>query len=72
MAEAAITTNSSSSRRGLAIPGIKGSAIVMALYLIFLMLPVYWLINMSLKTNTEILGTFSLWPKDLTFANYVL
>jgi len=44
--------------------------IVMVLYLVFLMLPIYWLVNMSLKTNTEILGGFSLWPRDLTFANY--
>ncbi|ETX14732.1 sugar ABC transporter permease [Roseivivax halodurans JCM 10272] len=49
----------------------NGSAIVMGLYLLFLMLPIYWLINMSLKTNTEILGTFSLWPRNLTFENYV-
>jgi glycerol transport system permease protein len=26
---------------------------------------------MSLKTNTEILSTFNLWPQDLTFQNYV-
>lgn len=49
---------------------INGSAVVMILYLLFLMLPIYWLINMSLKTNTEITGTFGLWPRDLTFANY--
>ena len=48
----------------------SGSAIVMGLYLLFLMLPIYWLLNMSLKTNTEILSTFSLWPHNLTFANY--
>jgi glycerol transport system permease protein len=51
-------------------PLIKGSMVVMVLYLLFLMLPIYWLLNMSLKTNSEILGTFSLWPQDLTFANY--
>jgi glycerol transport system permease protein len=34
----------------------SGSAIVMGLYLLFLMLPIYWLLNMSLKTNNEILG----------------
>ncbi len=50
---------------------VKGSAIVMALYLLFLLLPIYWLLNMSLKTNTEILGAFSLYPRNLTFANYV-
>ena len=49
---------------------LRGSAIVMGLYLIFLLLSIYWLINMSLKTNTEILGAFSLFPKDLTLANY--
>ena len=50
---------------------IKSSAIVMCLYLGFLLVPIYWLLSMSLKTNTEILSTFSLWPVDLTFANYV-
>ncbi|MBL1242291.1 MAG: carbohydrate ABC transporter permease [OCS116 cluster bacterium] len=48
------------------------SALIMSLYILFLMLPIYWLINMSLKTNTEILGTFSLWPQNLTFANYMV
>ncbi|MDZ4095326.1 MAG: carbohydrate ABC transporter permease [Paracoccaceae bacterium] len=49
---------------------IKTSAIIMALYLAFLLIPIYWLVNMSLKTNSEILGSFSLWPANLTFANY--
>jgi glycerol transport system permease protein len=49
---------------------INGSAIVMTLYLLFLLVPIYWLLNMSLKTNTEILNEFSLWPRDLTLANY--
>jgi len=48
------------------------SPTIMLIYIIFLMLPIYWLINMSLKTNTEILGTFSLFPNDLTFDNYIL
>ncbi|MEP2641471.1 carbohydrate ABC transporter permease [Roseobacter sp.] len=50
---------------------INRSAIVMGVYLVFLLLPIYWLLNMSLKTNTEILGSFSLWPRDLTLANYI-
>ena len=58
-------------KRGFALPGFKGNAIVMALYLLFLLLPIYWLLNMSLKTNTEILNSFTLWPRDLTFDNYV-
>jgi glycerol transport system permease protein len=39
---------------------IKSSAIVMGLYLAFLLVPIYWLLSMSLKTNTEILSTFSI------------
>ena len=49
---------------------IKGSVVVMTVYLLFLLLPIYWLLTMSLKTNTEILNEFTLWPRDLTFANY--
>ncbi|WP_104019481.1 carbohydrate ABC transporter permease [Roseovarius nitratireducens] len=44
--------------------------LVMVLYLLFLMLPIYWLLNMSLKTNTEILNAFTLWPETLTLDNY--
>ena len=47
------------------------SPAIMLIYIIFLMLPIYWLLNMSLKTNEEILGTFSLIPNNLTFENYV-
>jgi glycerol transport system permease protein len=50
---------------------IKSSAIVMTLYLLFLLIPIYWLINMSLKTNTEIVSTFTIIPQNLTFQNYV-
>lgn len=49
---------------------INKSALIMLLYIVFLLLPIYWLLNMSLKTNQEILSTFSLWPNDLTFDNY--
>jgi glycerol transport system permease protein len=44
--------------------------LVMVMYLLFMLVPIYWLINMSLKTNDEIISTFSLWPQNLTFANY--
>ncbi len=49
---------------------IRTSAIVMVLYIVFLLLPIYWLLNMSLKNNTEILGTFTLWPDNLTLRNF--
>ncbi|MGB1027291.1 MAG: carbohydrate ABC transporter permease, partial [Rhodospirillaceae bacterium] len=41
------------------------------IYILFLMLPIYWLLNMSFKTTNEILGGFSLWPQDFTLENYV-
>ncbi|HID04058.1 MAG TPA: carbohydrate ABC transporter permease [Desulfocapsa sulfexigens] len=44
--------------------------IIPAVYIFFLLLPIYWLLNMSLKTNSEILSVFSLWPQNLTFDNY--
>jgi glycerol transport system permease protein len=50
---------------------MKPRSAVMALYLAFMLLPVYWLVNMSLKTNTEITTTLTLWPRNLTFANYL-
>ncbi|MEM9909746.1 MAG: carbohydrate ABC transporter permease [Pseudomonadota bacterium] len=56
--------------RGFALPKVKSSTVVMALYLIFLMLPIYWLINMSFKTNSEILSSFTLFPAEPTLANY--
>lgn len=49
----------------------RGSVLVMLLYLLFLMIPIYWLISMSFKTNLEIVGGFSLYPRDFTLQNYV-
>src|SRR6478735_8974322 len=40
-------------------------------YIVFLMLPIYWLLNMSFKTTDEILGGFSLYPRSFTVASYV-
>jgi glycerol transport system permease protein len=47
-------------------------AIIPAIYIAFLMLPIYWLVSMSLRTTNEILDitTFSFFPRDLTFENY--
>jgi glycerol transport system permease protein len=45
--------------------------LVPALYILFLMLPIYWLLNMSFKTTNEILGGFSLFPRNFTIASYV-
>ncbi len=40
-------------------------------YIVFLMLPIYWLVSMSFKTTNEILGGFSLFPQSPTLENYV-
>jgi len=47
------------------------SPIIMLIYIIFLMLPIYWLLNMSFKTNEEILGKFSMVPDNFTLHNYI-
>jgi glycerol transport system permease protein len=44
--------------------------IVPVVYIFLLLLPIYWLFNMSFKTNEEILSVFSLWPQNFTFDNY--
>jgi glycerol transport system permease protein len=44
--------------------------LVPALYILFLMLPIYWLLSMSFKTTNEILGGFTLWPHNFTLENY--
>jgi glycerol transport system permease protein len=45
--------------------------LIPALYIVFLMLPIYWLLNMSFKTTNEILGGFSAFPREFTLKNYV-
>jgi glycerol transport system permease protein len=44
--------------------------LVPSLYILFLMLPIYWLISMSFKTTNEILSGFSLFPQSFTLENY--
>ncbi|RWE84899.1 MAG: carbohydrate ABC transporter permease [Mesorhizobium sp.] len=44
--------------------------IVPTLYIIVLLLPIYWLINMSFKTNAEIVSSLTLFPHNPTLANY--
>ncbi|WP_027161532.1 carbohydrate ABC transporter permease [Mesorhizobium sp. WSM1293] len=45
--------------------------IVPTIYIVVLLLPIYWLINMSFKTNAEIVSSLTLYPHQPTFANYV-
>ncbi|MCC7599132.1 carbohydrate ABC transporter permease [Janthinobacterium sp. FW305-129] len=48
----------------------KMSSTILVVFLLGSLLPIYWMLNMSLKTNEEIVGVLSLWPQQLTFANY--
>lgn len=43
-----------------------------AIYIFLLMLPIYWLLNMSFKTNQEILSKFTLIPESPTLGNYAV
>lgn len=45
--------------------------IVVFIYILFLMLPIYWLLNMSFKTTNEILGGFSWYPQQFTLDSYI-
>lgn len=50
---------------------IKKRYICLAAYLALIMLPVYWMLNMSLRTNADIMADFALIPTNLTFENYI-
>ncbi|ACN14940.1 MalG [Desulforapulum autotrophicum HRM2] len=50
---------------------MKKRTIVLIVYLFWLMLPIYWMLNMSLRTNADILSVFSLYPRDFTLENYM-
>ena len=49
---------------------MKKRSFIPIVYIIFLMLPIYWLVAMSFKTTGEILSGFSLFPTEITFENY--
>ncbi|MGB7244329.1 MAG: carbohydrate ABC transporter permease [Sulfitobacter sp.] len=51
---------------------MKKRSLIPILYIIFLMLPIYWLVAMSFKTTNEILSGFSLFPQTFTVENYVV
>ncbi len=41
------------------------------IYFGLIALPIYWMLNMSLRTNASILGSFVLFPFDATLRNYI-
>lgn len=50
----------------------KRKIIGITIYLCFILLPIYWLVMMSFKTNEEILGQLTYWPETFTLDNYSL
>ncbi len=50
---------------------IRKGLVGLIIYFGFLLLPIYWMLNMSLQTNADILADFSLFPRNLTLQNYV-
>ena len=40
-------------------------------YCAYLLLPIYWLVNLSLRTNQSILRDVAALPDSVTFANYI-
>jgi len=47
------------------------SYVVLIGYLVFMIVPIYWLVNMSFKPTEEILNRMTLLPADFTLSNYV-
>ena len=50
---------------------VRPATIGLVVYLLLLLLPIYWMVNMSLRHNADILTTFSLVPTEPTLANYI-
>ena len=50
---------------------LRKGAVGLIIYFGFLLLPIYWMLNMSLQTNADILADFSLFPRNLTLQNYL-
>lgn len=45
-------------------------SVFLVVYLVFAILPLYWMLNMSFKTNTEIVSSLTLWPHEFTLRHY--
>jgi glycerol transport system permease protein len=50
---------------------LKKRHIGLIAYLILLFLPIYWMLNMSFRTNADIMRSFSLIPTHPTLVNYM-
>lgn len=50
---------------------IRKRNVALIVYFAFVLLPIYWLVKMSVQTTRTILGPFSILPVDPTLDNYV-
>lgn len=50
---------------------VRKKTIGLMIYFVVLLMPIYWMLNMSLRTNADILSEFALYPKNITVANYI-
>ncbi|WP_027947866.1 carbohydrate ABC transporter permease [Litchfieldella anticariensis] len=72
-AASAQTTTHSQERPAINVakrPSPIRSRVLMVVYIVFVLLPIYWLLNMSFQTNSEILGELTFWPQEFTLENY--
>jgi len=49
---------------------VKPKTIGLLFYLALLMLPIYWMLNMSLRTNADIMSALAFYPTHPTLENY--
>jgi len=50
---------------------IKKKTIGLVIYFALIAIPIYWMLNMSLRSNADILASFALFPIDATLKNYI-
>jgi glycerol transport system permease protein len=50
---------------------IQKRTFALLFYFLLLVMPIYWMLNMSLRSNADILSVFSLYPSNITFDNYI-
>jgi len=50
---------------------IRIRTIFLIIYFVLLFVPIYWMISTSLKTDYEVLSQLTLYPHNITLANYI-
>jgi glycerol transport system permease protein len=54
-----------------AYQSFPGRLLLLVVYLLFTIAPIYWLVHMSLRSNQAIIGDFAWVPESLSLHNYV-